>query len=257
MRLFFTICALSNYFILGTYTLNAYSQYPPPSETTYIRIDAQLVEWYDKTVGIVLDHNLVLPTFGAFQGHPKAGNSWAEKVITILLVMGFINTCHEFCIYDGSFKGYAVFACRQVDELIFCGKLETILQELVMVLAKTIKIEMEPELMNNYNWLEVVHSHAYIKVHVSPYIGNILEWNGWSYGKPSSYNPIETIHPSSLKELETTVGLEDQCEAQRLEKEDGFMYRTATEKLINTYATCHLDTSFVMSELCKFNNTPS
>jgi hypothetical protein len=82
MRLFFAICALKNYTILGDDANQAYAQSPPPYNHTFICIDPQYMKWYEKKYGTVLDRELVLPVMCV--------DAWAEKVVTIMEDMVFI-----------------------------------------------------------------------------------------------------------------------------------------------------------------------
>jgi hypothetical protein len=111
MRLFFAICAINNFVVLGADAINAYAQSPPPKTPSYVRLDAHYLSWYLWKFDIALDPDMVLPVLHALQGRPDSGSLWAELIVAILESMNFKKTCHEPCLYSGVFKGHQIYAC--------------------------------------------------------------------------------------------------------------------------------------------------
>jgi hypothetical protein len=68
---------------------------------------------------------------------------------------------------------------------------------------------------------------------------------------------IEPLHPSSIKELETTMGPEEPVEEMVIDKATGFPYRTCIGELIFAYVTCRLDIGCAVTELSKLSTRPA
>jgi hypothetical protein len=87
-----------------------------------VRMDDQMAEWLEETTGKRRDRTLVLPVLCAFQGHPAAGSSWAEKVEKLLMgQLEFTSTTHETCLYIGAYAGQDVLICLKVDDFMAAG----------------------------------------------------------------------------------------------------------------------------------------
>jgi hypothetical protein len=108
MRLFFAICAIKNFVVLGADAINAYAQSPPPKTPSYVFLDEQYLAWYLWKIDIALDPNMVLPVLHALQGHPDSGSLWEDLIVSIIESMNFKNNCHESCLYSGVFKGHQI-----------------------------------------------------------------------------------------------------------------------------------------------------
>jgi hypothetical protein len=256
MRIFFAICMIKNYVVLGADAINAYAQSPPPKTPSYVRLDAQYIKWFLWRFGVKLDRDLLLPVIHALQGHPYSGSIWAEMIVAILEAMGFKKTCHEPFLYAGTFHGHDIYACRQVDDMLFAGELESVLRELCTLLSTKVKIEVETNFVSSFNGLEIEQTRDYIKIHVSKYIDKILVGHGWEKSSNVAAKPMEPLHPNAYKDLETAEPPASPAEATAREKAAGFSYRPAVGELLFAYVTCHLDICFVMAELSKFNAAP-
>jgi hypothetical protein len=77
---------------------------------------------------------------------------------------------------------------------------------LISKLGLTVAIKAEEGLTTHFNGLEIVQDRDYIHIHVAPYIDKILVNHGWSEEGKQETRLVEPIHPSSIKELETSEG---------------------------------------------------
>jgi hypothetical protein len=84
MGLFFAICTINNFVVLGADAINACAQSPPPKTPSYVRLDAQYLAWYIWKSDIALDPNMVLPVLHDLQGHPDSGSLWAELIVACI-----------------------------------------------------------------------------------------------------------------------------------------------------------------------------
>jgi hypothetical protein len=128
---------------------------------------------------------------------------------------------------------------------------------LIVKLGLTVAIKAEEGLMTHFNGLEIVQDRDYIHIHVAPYLDKILANHGWSEEGKQETRLVEPIHPSSIKELETSEGPEDPAAAKAIEAAAGFAYRTDIGEIIFAYVTCRLDISYAVTELSKFSTRPT
>ena len=258
MRIFSAITAIKNYVAIGADAVNAYAQSPPPDQPTYVRVDQQYADWYKARYGIQLDPKTdVLPAQHALQGHPEAGALWARKIEAHLADLKFESPVHEPCLYRGTFEGHEIFACRQIDDFMFSGKDEAVVRRLIERLGMDIRLEAEEDVVSHYNGIDFLQTRDYIKMHAQSYIAKILENHGWSAAGKGETRLVEPLHPSAMKELETTEGPENDADIASLEREAGFSYRTALGELIFAYVICRPDIGYAVAELSKFAARPA
>jgi hypothetical protein len=79
-----------------------------------------------------------------------------------------------------------------------------------------------------------------------PYLDKIIANHGCSEEGKNETRLIEPLHPSSIKELETSEGHEDTTEVGDLEKAAGFGYRNGIGEIMFTYVTCRLDIGYAI-----------
>jgi hypothetical protein len=104
MIIFWAITALRGWVAIGADALNAFAQSPPPSEPTFMLIDAQMREWLNEKKGIQVSDGDVRRVLRALQGHPESGFIWEEKVESYLKNdLKFTSPVHEPCLYVGTF----------------------------------------------------------------------------------------------------------------------------------------------------------
>jgi hypothetical protein len=258
MRIFWAIVAIRGWVAVGADAINAFAQADPPKEPTFVRIDDQMAEWMEDINGTRPDLSHVLPVLCALQGHPSAWSSWADKVEDLLITqMSFTYTTHETCLYIGSYAGQDILICRQVDDFMAAGELESPIRQLFQFLGTKINIEAEIGLVSHYNGIEIVQDRDYIKIHVGKYIGKILASHGWEQGSKAESRLIEPLHPSAFKELEETATLTSPAEIAELERSAGFAYRNAIGELLYDFFTCRLDIGYAMAELSKLSSAPA
>jgi hypothetical protein len=68
MRIFWAITALRGWVAIGADAVNALAQSPPPSEPTFVLIDAQMREWLNEKKGIQVSDGDVRPLHLGRQG---------------------------------------------------------------------------------------------------------------------------------------------------------------------------------------------
>eukprot|EP00957_Ditylum_brightwellii_P021090 1589191-Ditylum_brightwellii.AAC.1 len=67
---------------------------------------------------------------------------------------------------------------------------------------------------------------------------------------------VETIHPNSIKEMESTTGPDSEVECKQLKAEEGFSYQAPIDKLIFANVICHPDVGYTVVELSEFSTMP-
>lgn len=258
MKLFFACLAIRNWIALGADATNAYAQTDIPSDDPqYIAVDRQMVDWWWDTYKERITTDMVMQILKALQGHPRAGQLWGEKVEKDLTALNFHSLKHETCLYLGRFEGHEILCCRQTDDFLFGGEDEAVLRRLIGQLGGRVVIVAEEGLTSHYNGLEIVQARDYVHIHVAPYLDKIIATHGWSEEGNNETRLIEPLHPSSIKELETSEGPEDPAEARAIEKSAGFGYRTGIGEIIFAYVTCRLDIGYAITELAKFSIRPA
>jgi hypothetical protein len=70
MMIFWEITALRGWVAIGDDSVNEFAQLPPPSDLTFVLINAQMREWLNEQKGIQVDDGDVRPVICALQGHP-------------------------------------------------------------------------------------------------------------------------------------------------------------------------------------------
>jgi hypothetical protein len=200
---------------------------------------------------------MVMQILKALQGHPRAGQLWGDKVEGYLSELSFEPLKHENCLYVGTHEGHKIICCRQSDDFLFEGEDETVIRRLIVALGLTVAIKYELGLSTHFNVLEIVQDRDYIHIHVSPYLNKILANHGWSKEGKQEARHFEPLHPSSIKELETSEGPDDPVTAKAIETAAGFANRTGISEIIFAYVTCSLDIGFDVTELSKFSTKPA
>ena len=104
-----------------------------------------------------------------------------------------------------------------------------------------VRLEAEEGFVSHYNGIDFLQTRDYIKMHAQSYISKILENHGWSTAGKGESRLIEPLHPSAVKELETTEGPENDAEIASLERDMGVSYRPGLGEVILTYIICHPD----------------
>jgi hypothetical protein len=174
-------------------------------------------------------------------------------VVKDLTALGFASLKPETCLYLGQFEGHKIMCCRQSDAFLFGGQHEDFLRRLIGKLGDRVVIDAEEGLTSHYNGLEIVQARDYVHIHVAPYLDKIIGNHVWSDEGKNETRIIEPLHPSSIKELETSEGLEDPVDARALEKTPGFAYHTVIGEIIFAYVTCRLDIGYEITELARFS----
>jgi hypothetical protein len=239
---------------IGDDAVNAFAQSPPPSEPTFVLIDAQMREWINEQKGIQVSDGDARPVLCAFQGHPESGSIWADKVESYLKNdLKFTSPVHEPCLYIGTFWGQVTLIGRQVDDFKAAGIREDKLRDLFKYLSTKTNIIAEDGIMSHYNGIDIVQARDYIKIHVETYIDKIIKVHGWETASSTEDRIVDPIHPSAVRELEETAPPETEAECLANEKDAGFPYRSSVGELLYAYVTCRLDIGYAMGELSKLS----
>jgi hypothetical protein len=134
---------------------------------------------------------------------------------------------------------------------------ETVIRRLIVALGLKVAIKAELGLSTNFNGIDIVQDRDYIHIRVAPYLDKILANHGWSEEGKQEARYFEPLHPSSIKELETSEGPKDPVAAKAVETAAGFAYRTGIVEIIFAYVTCRLDIGYAVTELSKFSTKPA
>jgi hypothetical protein len=244
--------------IISGDVVNAYAQTAmPEGEVQYMAVDQQMIDWWFEKHGTRLTLDMVFRINMALQGHPRAGQWWEDKILQNLTDIGFRPLHHEACLYIGKFENLEVLVCRQTEDFMFGGESEPSLRRLANKIGKEVDFLVAPGLVTHYNGLEVVQDRDYVHIHVGPYIDKILNNHGWATAGKDEDRIIEPVHPSSIKEIESSEVPEDPAAAKAIDNTAGFKYRTAICEEIFAYITCRLDTGYAIAELSKFSTRPA
>eukprot|EP00957_Ditylum_brightwellii_P212240 15367126-Ditylum_brightwellii.AAC.1 len=113
-----------------------------------------------------------------------------------------------------------IFICCQVDDFKVARPDEDIIQDLINKIWGKIKLTIEKKLLKYYNGIDYEHTCDYIQMHTKTYLTKILKNHGWECGSKEEDKIIKSIHPDSIKELETTTGPLSEAESNPLKAED-------------------------------------
>jgi hypothetical protein len=91
----------------------------------------------------------------------------------------------------------------------------------------------------------------------SSYLNKILANHVWSEEGKKEARHFKPLHPSYIKELETSEGPGDPVAAKTVETAASFAYRTGIGEIIFAYVTCRLDIGYAVTELSKFSTKPA
>jgi hypothetical protein len=261
MSIFFAYLTIMGWVALGADAINAYAQTDiPEDEPQYIAVAQQMVDWWWDKFSERITIGMVMQILKALQGHPRAGKLWGDRVEGHLSELSFKPLKHENCLYactHKGHKGHKIICCRQSDYFLFGGEDETVIRRLIVALGLKVAIKAELGLSTHFNGLEIVQDRDYIHIHVSSYLDNILTNHGWSEEGKQEARHFEPLHPSSVKELETSEGPEDPVAAKAIETASGFDYRTGISEMIFAYVTCRLYIGYAVTELSKFSTKPA
>jgi hypothetical protein len=131
MKIFFAIIVIRGWIIISGDVVNAYAQTAmPDGEVQYMAVDQQMIDWWLEKHGVRLSLDMVRRINMALQGHPRAGQWWADKILQHLKFIGFHPLRHEACLYIGKYEGLDVLVCRQTDDFMFGGENEAYLRRL-------------------------------------------------------------------------------------------------------------------------------
>jgi hypothetical protein len=203
MKIFFVFVVIRGWVIISGDVVNAYAQTAmPEGEFQYMAIDQQMIDWWFEKHGTRLTLDMVSRINMALQGHPRAGQWWADKILQHLKDIGFRPLRHKACLYIGKFENLEVLVCRQTDDFMFGGESEPSLRRLANKIGKEVDFLVTYGLITHYNGLEVVQDRDYGHIHVGPYIDKILNNHGWGTSGKDEDQIIEPVHTSSIKEIE-------------------------------------------------------
>jgi hypothetical protein len=147
--------------------------------------------------------------------------------------------------------------CRQSNDFLFGDENEDIIWRLIAALGLKVAIKAEEGLSTHFNGLEILQDRDCIHIHVAPYLDNILDNHGWTEEGKQETRLIEPVHPSSIKELETSEVPDDATAANVIETAAGLAYRNGIGKIIFAYVTCRLGIGYAVTELSKFGTRPT
>lgn len=153
-RLFIALAALNNYIIVGLDATNAFANSPPPSQSTYMEIDTQYKQWYEKKYGVRLADDMVLPILRALQGEPEAGNSWQTTINKELSALNVKPTNHERCLYSVTYAGEKITICRQIDDFAAAVKEDKVADDFFRHIEKKIDMTSQGRL-RLYNGIDI------------------------------------------------------------------------------------------------------
>ena len=269
-RLFLAIAASLNLKIYGGDAKDAYGHSPGPEIPTYMAIDDAYAEWYEEKYGERLDRNMVLPVLKALQGHPESGRLWEKHITAILMDLGFRNTTHDKTIYrndytksDGSVE--TIYLLRQVDDFALACKEESTAKEIYDKIGKKLQTEKETEppfaylgLVKDFNGIDVHQTNEYIEISCANYIDRVMISHGWDKERPKETGNLSPMPKDALEKLYKQQGpKEGTPEHAKLEKEQGFGYRTLLGELMFCYISCRCDIGYTITVLSKFSTAPS
>ena len=261
LRLFFSIAAINNHYVLLTDAVNAYANARGPTIPTYIRVDDAYIAWYLARYHIQLHRGMVVKANHALQGHPEAGKLFEELMNDILLVrLGFRSTSHERNLYHGCFNDVPVYICRQVDDIAVAAPTVALGQQLIAAIGTHVQLAGN-SLLTKFNGVQVEQSSNYIRLHCSNYIDRLIERHGWttpSSTTPSSFDVREPMNQHVAKQIDVDLGPpEHSPEGLSLAKSSGFSYRVLLGELMYAYAVSRPDIGFALTKLSQFSHHPA
>eukprot|EP00957_Ditylum_brightwellii_P068258 5181565-Ditylum_brightwellii.AAC.1 len=107
-----------------------------------------------------------------------------------------------------------------VDNFKVAGPNIEIIQDLLNAIGGKKKITIEKEVLTYYNGIDYKQTCEYIKMHAITYLTNILKNHNWECCPKDEEKIIETIHPTSIKELESTARPDLEAESKQLEADE-------------------------------------
>ena len=269
-RLFYGTAALKNLEIYGCDCSNAFAEAPAPKAPLFLRIDQQYREWWEEHKGNspLPSKSLYVKVNHAIQGHPESPRLWQEFINNILIrKMKFKATTHEPCIYRKILPdGTEILISRQVDDIAVAAKNKNAALEIIKEIGSYMTVPIKEEgLVELFNGINVTQSKHNIKIHVTSYLERVFERHKlWMKNFPVRNEPLPMKPDKQVSmELEQTQALLDSNgdvdlkEIERLEKEYGFQYRSATGELIFAMVTARPDISFATVKLCQYNSKPA
>jgi hypothetical protein len=244
MKILFAYLAIMVWISLGADAVNAYAQ------------NQKMVDWWWDTFQERISVGMVMKILKALQGHPCSSQLWGDKVEGRLSGLIFEPLKNETCLYVGRHEGQNIICCRQSYDFPFGGESEDVLRRLVAALGLKVAIKVGEGLSTHFNGLEILQDRDYIHIHVAPYLDKIFADHGWTEEVKQDTRLIEPVHPSSIKELDTSQGPDDVTGAKAIETAPGFAYRTDIGEIILAYAKCRLGIGYAVTELSKFSTRP-
>ena len=150
---------------------------------------------------------------------------------------------------------------RQVDDFAVAVPTqqlaESLLDNLDNLLVKPIK---KQGVLLHYNGVDVLQTKDYVKISVETYFRSIFQKYGWTEKvhkmPPTKMIPL-TADNSAIKELESTLGPNDDAARAQLVTEMGFEYCATIGELVYAMVTCQPDISFAVTKLSQYSVRPA
>ena len=148
-------------------------------------------------------------------------------------------------------NGVKVYLAHQVDDFCFAfTNLDTINKIIIKLQSNGIRICIVNK--GTFNGADVTEYSETVKVYATSYINKL----GSKIGTHliSIKLPKQVCTNSQLRTMTTNRNVLSDHKLCKLELKYGFKYRTATGMILFAYVLCHLDISFLIIILSKYNH---
>jgi hypothetical protein len=259
LRLFWAITARRNWIAYGADATNAFAYSPPPKgELVYMEVDDQYALWYNvRHPDTPIDTNFVLPVQHALQGHPESPRLWEGHINAKLHEMGFQNSAHAPCLYYGKYTGEEVIILRQVDDFSVASEHATTPKAIYEDINEYCALVAETDPVQRIYGIDILQSRHFIKISLATYLNTMVEDHTWLQNITTSDLPGAPLTEETLRSMESASPPQGEPMKAKLQKEQGFNYRSILGKLVFAMNCGRFDISFAISKLSQHNDNPA
>jgi hypothetical protein len=258
LRLYWALTARRNWIAYGADATNAFAYSPPPKgNTVYMEVDDQYALWYNaKHPDNPIDGSFVLPVQHALQGHPESPRLWEGHINAKLQEMGFKNSPHAPCLYYGLYDEEEVLILRQVDDFSISSEHAITAKAIYDDIHEYCSLIQEQGPVKLIYGIDILQSRHYIKVSLESYINTMIEEYPFLQNVPTTDRPSAPLTEETLRAMELASPPQGSGMKDKLQKEQGFNYRSLLGKLVFAMNCGRFDISFAISKLSQYNDNP-
>ena len=174
IHLYFTLCTFLGYTVHSSDVVNAYAHANWQGQEMYVNADDPYYKWYENKFGIKLEKGMVCKLQKAMQGHPEAGNWWANDFQDqCTKPLRLKSTRHEPDIYSFEHTSGPSLVLQQVDDILSAATNPETIEHIFNGIEKAVKFKCQG-LCTTFFATDIKQTWEYIKLYAKTYLTSCL-----------------------------------------------------------------------------------